>query len=261
MARVMMKRLVGYWDFEGNLADSVPVGPTHDGSAADPNFVAGVPELGGQGYQFYGDGRIVTVADSTEYFNFYPQGLTVTCWVKGQDASLWDTVVSKEYDRENGWNVGKGFYLGRTNYGAGAFAIRPSETTSASDLVTLTEWHQLTGVHDPVAGVVRIYVDGVFRNETGANPANFNGPDLAPLIFGAESTDGTVGTSTATIDDVKIYNYALDSTEIAQQYVDVMGGYICLNGNPTGDLNDDCQVNLGDLQVLAENWLASNRVE
>jgi hypothetical protein len=119
----------------------------------------------------------------------------------------------------------------------------------------------LIGVHDPVSGVVRIYMDGVFRSESGANPANFNVPNLAPLIFGAESTNGLIGSSTATVDDIKIWNYALDSTQIAQQYVDIMGGYVCVGGNPTGDLSGDCQVNLADLTILAQNWLENNRIE
>ena len=116
-------------------------------------------------------------------------------------------------------------------------------------------------MYDPVAGVVRVYVDGVKQGEATAMVANFNRPNLAPLIFGAESTDGSIGPSSATIDDVKVYDYALDSTEIAQQYVNVMGGYICIGGNPASDLSGDCQVNLDDLSMLAEDWLKSNRVE
>jgi hypothetical protein len=259
MARVMTKRLVGYWDFEGDLADNVTGVPTHDGSATDPNFTAGVPEIGGQGYQFFGDGRIVTIADSNDYFNFYPQGLTISCWVKNQNPAVWDTVCSKEYERELGFSGAKGFYLGRSSAGVGAFAIRPYEATAGS--FTIADWHQLVGVHDPAAHVIRVYVDGTFSGEVAANAVNFNKPNLAPLIFGAESSDGAIGASSATIDDLKIYNYALDSTQIAQQYVDVMGGYICVGGNPASDLSGDCQVNLDDLAILAGAWLNSNRIE
>lgn len=260
VVRVMSERLVGYWDFEGDLADSVPAGPTHDGTAADPNFAPGVPGLGSQGYQFFGDGRVVTIAESADYFNFYPQGMTVSCWVKGQNPAIWDTLISKEYEREiNYWDA-KGFFLARTDAGAGGFGIRPSEVVSASGLVTVADWHHLAGVHDSVAGVIRIYVDGQLRGQASAS--GFNSPNLAPLIFGAESTDGTVGSSSATIDDVKIYNYALDSSVIAQQYVDVMGGYICVDGLlPVADLSGDCQVTLDDLAILALHWLESNRVE
>jgi len=260
MARIMIKRLVGHWDFEGDLTDKVAgAGPTHDGSATDPNFVAGVPEIGGQGYQFYGDGRVVTVADSDEYFNFYCQGLTIICWVKNQNPAVWDTICSKEYERELGFSGAKGFYLGRSNGGLGAFAIRPYEAVGGS--YNVDDWHQLAAVLDPAAGKIRVYVDGVLGKESTVNPANFNKPNLAPLIFGAESTDGTIGASTAAIDDLKIYNYALDGGQIAQQYVDLMGGFICVGGNPASDLSGDCQVNLEDLGILAADWLNSNRIE
>ena len=165
--------------------------PTHNGAASDPNYAAGVPEIGGQGYKFFGDGRIVTIADSNDYFNFYSQGMTISCWVKDQDPSIWDTVISKEYDREIDWSVGKGFYLARSDGGNAVFAVRPSEAFGSN--FTTDDWHQLVGVHDPVDGVLRIYVDGQLRGELGTNPANWNAPNIAPLIFGAESTDGTVG--------------------------------------------------------------------
>jgi hypothetical protein len=265
-AQILTKRLVGWWPLDGDLTDAVstviPGAVTHDGSALDPNFVDGVAALGGQGYQFYGDGRIITIADSTEFFNFYPRGMTISCWVKNQNPSIWDTVCSKEHERESGHVGAKGFYLGRSNAGAAAFAIRPFETLSSNNLVTIADWHQLTGVYDPVDGVVRIYLDGLFRNEVAANSEGFNVPNLAPLIFGAESTDGTIGSSNATIDDVKIYSYALNSAEIAQQYVDVAGGYVCIDGVlPAADLSGDCQVNLDDFAILAEHWLDTNRAE
>ena len=180
---------------------------------------------------------------------------------KGSDPTIWDTLVSKEYEREISWNVGKGFYLGTNDRSAGAFAIRPAETLSAGGVVTTDQWHMLVGVHDPEVGVVRMYVDGQLLGESTANPANFNKPNLAPLVLGAESTDGTIGSSTATIDDLKIYNYALDSTTIAQQYVDINGGYICVGGIPAGDITGDCKTDIEDFAVIATNWLESNRVE
>jgi hypothetical protein len=258
MARVMTKRLVGYWDFEGDLADSVPAGPTHDGTAADPNFAAGVPGLGSQGYQFFGDGRVVTVADSVDYFNFYPQGLTVACWVKGSNVSIWDTVISKQYEREISFQVGKGWWLGNTDGSAGVFGIRPGQAFGAA--VSPSIWNYLVGVYDPDADVIRVYVNGQLGGVVPAVPTSAS--NLAPLVFGAESTDGTVGPSSATLDDVKIYSYALDSNAIAQQYVDVMGGYICVDGvRPVADLSGDCQVTLDDVAILALHWLESNRVE
>jgi hypothetical protein len=264
-AQVLTERLIGYWDFEGDLADEVASivagAPAHAGTVSEPNFVDGVPQIGGQGYKFYGDGRIVTIADSIDYFNFYPRGFTISCWVKDQNPAIWDTVCSKMHERELGWSGAKGFYLGRSDSGSGVIAFRPAEVFSPSGMITVDVWHQLTGVYDSAAGAIRLYVDGEPVGEALSNPESWNGPNLAPLIFGAESTDGTVGNSSATIDEVKIYSYALDSTEIAQQYVNVMGGYVCVGENPTADLSDDCQVNLDDLAILALNWLQSNRVE
>lgn len=262
MARVMTRRLVGYWDFDGNLTDKVTDGvPSHDGSATDPNYVAGVPEIGGQGYQFLGDGRVVTISDSADYFNFYPEGMTISCWVKSQ-SNNWGAFCSKEYEREISYMVGKGFFFTKNNGGGAQFGIRPSEVASSAGIAD-GDWHLVTAVYDPDTLVMRVYVDGVLSNKKESiNPVAFNSPNLAPLIFGAESTDGTVDSFNGAIDEVKVWNYAQTSYSIAQQYVDVMGGYICVDGvRPTADLSGDCQVNLQDLSVLAENWLETNRVE
>ena len=80
MAHVMTKRLVSHWEFEGDLTDSVANGgPVHNGTATDPTYAVG--KIGSQAFQFHGDERIVTIDDSVDYYNFYPQGLTIGCWV------------------------------------------------------------------------------------------------------------------------------------------------------------------------------------
>ena len=261
MARVMMQRLVGWWPLDGNLNDTVdtvvPGAPRHNGQASDPNYTEGIN--GTTGYQFMGDGRVVTITDSAEYFNFYPIGMTVSCWAKIPVSSGWDVLLSKQHDRELGYQQGKGFYLARTDLSSSAFGIRPAEAIVMQSNLD-DSWRQLTGVHDPAAGVVRVYVDGQLAGQKAANPVQFNAPNLAPLIFGAESTDGTVWPSQATIDDVKIWNYALDSWAIAQEYVDVMGGSICVE-QPTLDLTGDCRIDLNDLAIFIDSWLQSGLVE
>ncbi len=263
MAQVMTERLVGWWPLDGDLTDAVasvvPGAPAHDAAAISESYVTGIET---QAYQFSGDGQVITVTDSIDYFNFYTQGLTVCCWVKDQDPTIWDTVVSKEYDRDIDWSVGKGYYIARNPGGAGAFGVRPSETFSPNNTISTGDgsWHLITGVIDAANNTVKVYVDGEFRGEnTNANPANFNKPNLAPLIFGAESTDGTVGMSKAAIDDVKIWNYPLTSWDIAELYVSSVDATICVE-RPAGDLEEDCVIDLKDFAVIATNWLVDGSV-
>lgn len=52
---------------------------------------------------------------------------------------------------------------------------------------------------------------------------------------------------------MQIYNYAISEDEVADLYAAVAGNYC--RYVPEMDLNGDCRVNLGDLAVLAADWL------
>ena len=82
--------------------------------------------------------------------------------------------------------------------------------------VTDGKWHFVAGVYDEKNLIP--YVDGEQFNPRGAagKPATSN----APFIIGAQGPDGKKGTLRGVIDEVAVYNTALDEDEIA----DVMEG-------------------------------------
>lgn len=67
------------------------------------------------------------------------------------------------------------------------------------------------------------------------------------------------------MDDIQIYNYALEPYTVAQLYADVIqDASICIE-NPEMDLGGpegtpDCKVNLYDFVKIAEEWLLCNLV-
>ena len=66
------------------------------------------------------------------------------------------------------------------------------------------------------------------------------------------------------IDDLRSYNYALDTVEIAYLYRDVTDETVCVNPSDpvllAYDFNGDCAVDMGDLAAFASNWLACQRI-
>lgn len=78
--------------------------------------------------------------------------------------------------------------------------------------VTDGKWHFVAGVYDEKNLIP--YVDGVQFNPRGAagKPATSN----APLIIGAQGPDGKNGPLRGIIDEVAVYNTALDEDEIAE---------------------------------------------
>ena len=109
-------------------------------------------------------------------------------------------------------------------------------------------------------GVIKAYKDGElvdtdidFTYGTGINSG---------FKLGC-NTDAGTGLLYGMIDDVKIYNYARTTEQVANDYLAVKGGWVC-NNEGTADLNydfnHDCQVDLADFAMLAADWLNSNRI-
>lgn len=65
------------------------------------------------------------------------------------------------------------------------------------------------------------------------------------------------------IDDLKIYNYALTTYDVAQEYLAVRGEWVC--NRETYDLqnydtNGNCLLDLEDFASMAERWLEDDRI-
>ncbi len=111
--------------------------------------------------------------------------------------------------------------------------------------------HQAFTVSDQGA---KVYRDGILE---AANAAFVLGSaEQSQLVIGANYVyDGTTQKPfNGIIDDVKLFNYALSSFEIAQVYDAASGQNPCLSPPPF-DIDGDCVVHVNDLVLFAEAWL------
>lgn len=253
-AQVTVKRQIGWWKLDGTLTDSVTGSPAHDGSATSTSFVPGID---GQALEFDGDPNyIVTIDGSSDDFNFYPYGLTVSAWVKTTNPD-WGRCVAKE--GESGGSR-TGFALG--HLGDQAVNTLRDSFNLGSDVadpnVASDQWHYIVATYD---GTTRaIYVDGALSNSE-EDLAEFSADNAADLILGAlnNGEDPFIGL----LDDVQIYNYAIGDAAIAAEYTTISGKAPCLEfpaydiAGPDGiGHNDrDCIVNLHDFAAFAGSWL------
>lgn len=251
-AKLGVERLVAHWSMDqSDYVDTAYqdiVGGHHAttfGTAA--NFVEGMDGTT--------SGAVVIDADSIGLTDDYKPSefsgqLTVSLWIK------WNG-PSSEHQRPIARR------LVDTGTTAWNFRIDPSTTTlrfqadgapgsPTGDLIgTDAPWQHICASFNGTSAL--LYIDG----ELQASAAFAIQDDLAvPIILGAGNTLGEWAFDGA-IDDVRIYNYALSSTEIIDQlWYPVTQIPTCIFP-PSGqfDYNDDCKVNLDDFAVFVAEWL------
>jgi hypothetical protein len=265
-ARLLTNRLMAHWKFEGDLTDEVEsiVGFYTDPNAAnptptptyDPNYVEG-----SQSFRFE-PGPYFIRADLADYFNFYPQGYTVSAWIKTTQTSPWGAYVSKQdIDPQ------RGFILTHDDTGQAVHTLRQSFNDLNSGVqIDDGKWHLVVGTYDAATGEGKVYVDGELANQ--ATNAGVLETSAAPLIFGAELTTGVIP-YIGLLDEVRIYSYPQHPYEIAHEYVAIVPtASICVAHDPTDPTTDieydhdgDCDIDLADFAgYFIKQWLNCNRV-
>ncbi|MBI9018634.1 MAG: immunoglobulin domain-containing protein [Phycisphaerae bacterium] len=276
-ATVVSARLIAKWDFEGTLDDGIEDAIVWGGVGLDPNASTNIyasedflnGHSGNQVLNFTESSNVFEITNAdvacADYFNFYPQGLTVNCWVKGTPKGTpngYQLPVAKIRDR-NGWGIG-------ITPGGDAF-LNGIYNDVFGPTVADDTWHMVTATYEPTEDDYSIFVNGKFENSHNASalPVALNG---APVIFGAEQfsydpdTNGLIygAPFKGMLDEVSIYSYAVDKFDIAQMYVDNYPGAeaFCVDNttNISADLTGDCIVDLEDFAILASEWMNDNHV-
>jgi hypothetical protein len=258
----LTKRLVGYWKLDGNMNDSVTsevAGATvHNGAmnTGDPNYLNEPNSLSGTAMEFFNDGQYVTIPD-TDFFNYYREGFTFSCWSRDLGTDGWRVLFSKLDVGTAGWLFGKNDTTANANF----IIESPNTNVSTGTTVNVSDglWHMMTATYDAVSDSMKVFVDGDQRAAVTIDLSNVTLPTTLVSIGGA-GTDAIKGG----MDEVRMYDYPLTPTQIAAMYLGFKpGGFICaeLDGGISAyDLNKDCRVNMADFALIASQWLECNRI-
>ncbi len=260
-AYLMTERVVANWGFESSLNDSVG---GHDGSRVN-TAVYDTGIIGSSALLINGDvGDVVTVPYSYE---LNTESYTFSAWVNvpvGASGSSVGIYSNRDTVAQQGSIA---YYQSTTKWVTKVRSVSGTEsgptsvsTTDEGVWLFLVCTFEKTGDNsNGVEGILSIYMDGELDAQSSS--VVFNPNTSLETVIGSlwSSTNSYYGVITCWLDDVKWYNYALSAAEVAQIYVDVMGGSICIT-QPTFDTNDDCVVNLSDFADFASHWLESNLV-
>ena len=200
-------RLVAWWKFDegsGSAANDASGNNLHGTIAGDPTWVDGVA---GKALKFDGDGDYVDLGNDSR-FNLTRQ-ITVAAWIKVNAFDCeWQAIINKG---DGSWRLQRNGTEGSIEFACTGAFVPGAQVGSLFGMAGVDDgrWHHIAGTYD--GSKICLYVDGkldVSSEAEGAIEVNqYN------LFIGAnaEKPDRNFKGS---IDDVRIYSYALSAEEV-----------------------------------------------
>jgi hypothetical protein len=256
LSQLVINRLLSWYPFENTLDDFA--GVNHGTPAGSPMaYTTGIVTADSQAYAADPDGTMYAVLPEGTYpkagIGNGLERFTYSAWVKVGTGEGGNLMGQFNDGSTTGMRVtlNKGFDIStyvRSETGTAVVADK-SGLGIAND-----EWHLVTITYN--GSQVVTYFDGLPVQTNNYSATNF-APWQYPFPLLSINSRGMIGTENFAggVDDMRIYNYALTAEQVAQMYYDTTGEKVCLYGNPAYDLNGNCIVDLGDLALLAGDWL------
>lgn len=154
----------------------------------------------------------VSSPNTTDFGFASGQSFSVEYWFKGTGGGGDAGILSKGYDTAP---EVRPWYISRfRNDGKGEFYLRSASGANSNPIgntqINDGQWHHIVGIYDAQTSQSRVYVDGALERVASAAADNY-GVNTRPFIL-ANHNNRTLN---ATLDEVAIYNKALDNVDAA----------------------------------------------
>jgi hypothetical protein len=211
--------LVGWWPFTGNANDES--GNGNNGTVNGATLTTDRFGNTNQAYSFDGVNDFINF-NSNSSFNIIDD-ITISCWCQSLNSTsnqvqlVWfgDTQTAKD-PYSIAINSSNLFYF-RKDVSTGNTIRQVNSNTSAS-----TIYFHVLGTYDVSANKMKIYIDGLLQDSINVDfPINYTTQNM--LLNFASANNGAQQFFKGNLDDIGIWNRALDSTEISNLY----NGNIC----------------------------------
>jgi len=164
-------------------------------------------------YNFLGDGYID--CGSRQPFNFTSGGITISSWVKISATSASTRILHKGGQSNINYDYGLGFSSNdNIFFGAIKTSNLISSRVNSIDKYDTKEWLHIVGTYDGNSKR-EIYVNGVIIAVTATGTLSNTAIDSLHLGQKNDNTQRINGI----VDDVRLYNAALSSSQIKQNYI------------------------------------------
>ena len=231
--------LIGHWKLDetsgAKAEDSAGIsdGVVYGGAIWQPSGGAfdGALSFGGNDY--------VRIPNES---NFDMNGqITVASWISIDTVDKdWQAVITKG---NSAWRLST--LSGEQRFHFAVTGPPDYKSVDGSLSVAAHEWHHVCGTYD--GEKIRLYIDAA---EDGAGPVAYSGPMTTNDfdVYIGENAEKPGRYWKGSIDDVRIYNYALSAAEIAK---------LLCRKPAASDANHDCLVDMADYAILTAAWLSS----
>jgi hypothetical protein len=214
-AQIPTNGLIGYWPFNGNANDES--GNGNNGTVHGATLT--IDRFGNQNSAYNFDGVTNFIETNSTIGNFGQSDFTISSWIVSLTGSLEETYIGKRSDgtygnnwfgatepttRETYWDI-DGDNTGTNHY-----------VLVSNSILNTSNWYNI--VFKREGNNWKIFINGV-EDASLTTPTIQNINNTAPMTIGARYWDSNpVGYFTGQIDDVRIYNRALSSSEITSLF-------------------------------------------
>jgi len=255
-AKVMTKRLIGHWTMDGSPDDSSPSGNHAQlvGTATE-GPVWSDDSVDGQALRVSSGGRpyMEIAPENAGDFNL-TERFTASVWIKSAGSpNGFACLVGKHITTEDRpWMI-------RQNDTNNRITFKTHDSFDSFDNTGVfdNEWHLVTCTWDIDTGEKRVYIDGVLADMATGFTSPAQSSDTSPLRIGYYKDD-FIFTNTL-LDDVRIYNYALDEYAVAALWTAFNPGETICVKEEALDFNNDCTIDLQDFVLFAQEWMVCNK--
>jgi len=227
----MTDGLVGYWKMDDDVTgDSQTIvdysGAGNDGTTSDGNITLDCESAGkfNLGCNFDGSDDYIDISDSSVFDIDPNQDYTWSYWIKPDGFTEWSAVWSQTvvadtyfivYAHNESGQVTQGLSVGLYSSAGNGLYRHSNDNVLSADT-----WHHVVVTYDSSRiGAERlwVYVDGVNQNENSGNTGTLSNISTTDIQIGSNAAysneffDGDV-------DETRIYNRALSSTEVEKLY-------------------------------------------
>ena len=213
--------LVGWWPFNGNANDESGNGNngTVNGATLATDRFGAVDKA----YDFDGVDDIIIVTNENNFD--LQQGISISVWIKKSTMSSSSHIISKFQNYDDSYSIS----TSNTKF---EFQLAQSPTawtyfTSNSNVDT--SWTKILVTRDFISSQVKLYVNGILDTVSVYTPliANSQAPLTFGDFFGNNFSPGS--RFDGVIDDIGIWNRALNQQEITALYNSTLGLPVSIN--------------------------------